>query len=202
MKSPPPAAGEVTRLLDGITRGEREAVDRLFPIVYDELRGLAHARVRRSFAPPTLDATGLVHEAYLKLAASGSIRAESRAHFLAIAGRAMRQVLVDRARSRNAAKRGGGALPVTLLDGPCGGEIDATEILALNEALEQLEPRQRQIVEARFFGGMEEREIAAALRISERTVRREWVKARAWMMKVLISEARTPSPAPEDPIAR
>jgi RNA polymerase sigma factor (TIGR02999 family) len=187
----PVAAGEVTRLLGLAREGDRAAVDRLFPLVYEELRRLARGQVQRSFSPPTLNATGLVHEAYLKLAGGAPLHAESRAHFLAIAGRAMRQVLVDHARLRNAKKRGGEWAPTTLMDGHRAVEVDVTEMLALNEAIEGLDPRQRQIVEARFFAGLEETEIAAMLGVSDRTVRREWVKARAWLVRALVPESST-----------
>jgi RNA polymerase sigma factor (TIGR02999 family) len=164
----------------------------LFPLVYEELRRLARGQVQRSFSPPTLNATGLVHEAYLKLLGSGPIQAENRAHFLAIAGRAMRQVLVDHARQRATKKRGGDWAPTTLLDGHQAVQVDFTEMLALNEAIESLDRRQRQIVEARFFAGLEETEIAALLGVSERTVRREWVKARAWLVRSLVPQESAP----------
>lgn len=179
--------GEVTRLLALAEAGDRQAIDRLFPLVYDALRRLAAGQVRRSGGPATLQPTGLVHEAYMKLAGGGAIRAESRAHFLAIAGRAMRQVLVDRARARGASKRGGSWAPVTLMDSHQAVEIDPGRMLALHEAIEQLEPRQQKVVEARFFAGLEETEIAALLGVSERTVRRDWVKARAWLVRALVS---------------
>jgi RNA polymerase sigma factor (TIGR02999 family) len=179
--------GEVTRLLERAGGGDRAAVERLFPLVYDELRRLAAARVRRAGGSLTMDATGLVHEAYLKLAGGGPLRAESRAHFLAIAGRAMRQVLVDRARRVAALKRGSGQQPVTLTDGPRALSLDPLELLALDRALETLDERQRRVVEARFFVGLEESEIAAVLGISERTVRRDWTKARAWLARSLMA---------------
>jgi RNA polymerase sigma factor (TIGR02999 family) len=180
-----PTPGEVTRLLALVRSGDREAVDRLFPLVYEELRRVARLRLREGAGPDTLQPTGLVHEAYMKLAGASAIPAESRAHFLGIAGRAMRQVLVDRARSRSAHKRGGDWAPVTLADGHVTFEVDRLGMLALQEAMEELEPRQRQIVEARFFGGLEDTEIARMLGVSDRTVRREWVKARAWLVRAL-----------------
>jgi RNA polymerase sigma factor (TIGR02999 family) len=188
-------AGEVTRLLGLVRAGDREAVDRLFPIVYEELRRLARGQVNRRSSAPTLNATGLVHEAYLKLAGAGEVRAENRAHFLAIAGRAMRQVLVDRARQRTAMKRGGERAPITLMDGHSAVDVDVLEMLALDEAIEGLDPRQRRIVEARFFGGLEETEIAALLGTSERTVRREWVKARAWLFRAMLARDADPPSA-------
>ncbi len=179
------APGEVTRLLEAAEAGDRGALDRLVPLVYEDLRRMAHWQLDREGGGHTLQTTGLIHEAYLKLAGGGSVSASSRAHFLAIAARAMRQVLVDYARRRKAAKRGGGVISVTLGDEPQPADASAEDLLALDEALEQLDPRQRQVIECRFFGGMEEKDIAAALGVSERTVRRDWVKARAWLYQSL-----------------
>jgi len=180
----------VTRLLQAAHAGEPTALDRLLPLVYEDLRRLARRQLGREHGDRTLNPTGLVHEAYLKLG-PGSPAAANRAHFLAIAARAMRQVLVDQARERKAAKRGGGAWErTTLTDGAWVGEFQPDELLALNDALAELEPRQRQVVECRFFGGMEEQEIAAALGVSERTVHRDWVKARAWLYRRFNPEPR------------
>jgi RNA polymerase sigma-70 factor, ECF subfamily len=188
--SDPLPAGEVTRLLYAVRNGEREALDRLLPLVYDDLRRMARGQLAGESAAPTLQATALVHEAYLKLAAGGHVDAVDRAHFLAISARAMRQVLVDYARRRRAAKRGGEWHRTTLSDGLASHPLDVEELLALDAALETLEPRQRQVVECRFFAGMEEEEIATALGVSARTVRREWVKARAWLNRALYVEPR------------
>jgi RNA polymerase sigma factor (TIGR02999 family) len=175
--------GEVTRLLRSARDGAPAALDRLVPLLYDDLRRLARQQLGREYVERTLNATALVHESYLKLGGA-AVAATDRAHFLAIAARAMRQVLVDQARDRKAAKRGGGLWEhTTLTDGAWVGEFDADGVLALEEALAALEPRQRQVVECRFFGGMEEQEIAAALGVSERTVHRDWVKARAWLYR-------------------
>jgi RNA polymerase sigma factor (TIGR02999 family) len=179
-----PGSGEVTRLLDDARRGESDALDRIYPRVYDELRGVAERQLRREQAGHTLHPTALVHEAYMKLS-GGRLEASSRAHFLAIAARAMRQVLVDHARRRGAHKRGGDWHATTLTDGSASIELQPEEIIALDRALEGLDERQRQVVECRFFGGMEESEIAEALGVSERTVRRDWVKARAWLYNEL-----------------
>ncbi|MBA3893402.1 MAG: sigma-70 family RNA polymerase sigma factor [Gemmatimonadales bacterium] len=178
-------AGDVTRLLEAAEAGDRDALERLVPLVYEDLRRVAHRQLDREGGGHTLQTTALIHEAYLKLAAGGSVSATSRAHFLAIAARAMRQVLVDYARRRKAAQRGGGVISVTLGDEPQPADASAEDLLALDDALEQLEPRQRQVIECRFFGGMEEHDIAAVLGVSERTVRRDWVKARAWLYKSL-----------------
>jgi RNA polymerase sigma factor (TIGR02999 family) len=173
--------GEVTRLLQAARAGEPDALERVVPLVYEDLRRLARRQLGREYGERTLNATGLVHEAYLKVAGSGTLGARDRAHFLAIAARAMRQVLVDHARERKAAKRGGGWESTTLTDGAWVGEFEPEQILALDEAIQELDPRQRQVVEYRFFGGMGEREIAEVLGVSERTVHRDWMKARAWL---------------------
>jgi len=180
--------GEVTRLLRAAREGEPAALEQLVPLVYENLRRLARRQLGREYGERTLNPTALVHEAYLKLGA-GAMVARDRAHFLAIAARAMRQVLVDHARDRKAAKRGGGLWErTTLTDGAWAGEFDPDGLLALDEALAKLEPRQRQVVECRFFGGMEEQEIAAALGVSQRTVHRDWVKARAWLYRYFYAE--------------
>ncbi len=183
-----PTHGEVTRLIRAARSGDDGAVEQLFPLVYEELRRMARRHLAREHAPPTLNPTDLVHEAYFKLA--GSVPdASDRRHFMAIAARAMRQVLVDRARQRRAHKRGGGAQVVTLSELHGGsGELDAAELLALDAALEQLDARQRQVVEYRFFGGLEEREIAELLGVTTRTVQRDWVKARAWLYRELYGD--------------
>jgi RNA polymerase sigma factor (TIGR02999 family) len=180
--------GDVTRLLEAVRGGERDALDRLLPIVYEELRAVAGRQLGRERPDHTLHATALVHETYVKLAGGGGVDAVDRAHFLAIAARAMRQVLVDHARRRMAAKRGGNWAVTTLSDGHNAVEFRPEEMLALDRALERLEPRQRQVVEYRFFAGMEEAEIGEVLEVSERTVRRDWVKARAWLYRELYPE--------------
>jgi RNA polymerase sigma factor (TIGR02999 family) len=176
-------AGEVTRLLQAAREGDDAALERLIPLVYEDLRRLARRQLSHEYAERTLNATALVHESYLKLG-QGAMLARDRAHFLAIAARAMRQVLVDHARDRKAAKRGGGSWErTTLTDGARQEEFDPDRLLALDEALAKLAPRHRQVVECRFFGGMDEQEIAAALGVSERTVHRDWIKARAWLYR-------------------
>jgi len=177
-------AEDVTALLAAARGGDDGALERLLPVVYADLRAVAEREMRREAAGHTLQPTALVHEAYLRLAGAAE-NAGDRTHFLAIAARAMRQVLVDHARRRDAAKRGGGAPPVTLTDAVGAGPLDLDELLALDRALDTLDPRQRQVVECRFFAGMEESEIATALGLSERTVRRDWAKARAWLYREL-----------------
>ena len=177
--------GEVTRLLHAARGGDREAMDRIVPLIYDDLRVLAGRQLRRELGERTMNPTALVHEAYMKLANGAALHAGDRAHFLAIAARAMRQVLVDDARRRSAAKRAAAWEHVTFADQDWPAELDSDQLLELDEAIDGLEPRQRQVVECRFFGGMEEREIAAMLGVTERTVRRDWVKARAWLYRAL-----------------
>lgn len=190
--------GEVTRLLRAARDGDASAIDRVVPLVYEDLRLLARRQVGRGFGPQTVRPTELVHEAYVKLSVGNSAAAAvDRAHFLAIAARAMRQVLIDEARNRHAAKRGGGWQRATLSGSHWIADFDVDELLTLNDALDELDPRQRQVVECRFFGGMEESEIAEALGITERTVRRDWVKARAWLYRALTergSRAKLPEP--------
>jgi len=169
---------------------DRQALDELFSVTYEELRRLAGS-VRRDDPGATLSPTALVNEAWLKLADFPAVARTSPLHFKRIAARAMRQVLVDYARRRKAEKRGSGVAAVTLNDGEQGMEVSTDDLLALDEVLDQLEPRQRQVVELRFFGGMEEKDIAEALGISERTVRRDWVKARAWLYRALYPKTPT-----------
>jgi RNA polymerase sigma factor (TIGR02999 family) len=176
---------DVTVLLGQARSGDRAALDRLMPLVYTELRDLADRQLRREHGERTLHATALVHEVYLKFAGGHGLAARDRAHFLALAAHAMRQVLVDAARRRNAQKRGGEWERVTLSAAENALEVRAEELIGLDAALEKLDPRQRQIVEYRFFAGLEEAEIAELLGVSDRTVRREWVKARAWLYREL-----------------
>lgn len=163
------------------TPSPRASVDALVPLVYDELRRLAERQLARELGPRSLQPTTLVHEAWLKLASHAPALAD-RGHFLAIAARAMRQVLVDHARERHAAKRGGGWARTTLTDGTAVHEQEPDALIALDAALARLEPRQRQVVECRYFAGFDDDETALALGITARTVRRDWVKARAWLL--------------------
>jgi RNA polymerase sigma factor (TIGR02999 family) len=187
-KDPRLGPGEVTRILSEARGGDEVALERVLPLIYEELRRLARMQVGREAQGHTLKATELVHEAYLKLSAGGGPHAENRSHLLAMASRAMRQLLVDHARSRKAKKRGGDWKKTTLRDGAASRDLAPEELLTLDAALSELDPRQRQVVECRFFGGMEESEIAEALEVSERTIRRDWVKARAWLYSRLYAE--------------
>jgi RNA polymerase sigma-70 factor, ECF subfamily len=187
MPEPRSRAGDPSRDAGNeLPTGDREAVDRLFSQAYEELRRLA-AAVRRSEASVTLNPTALVHEAWLKLADSPGV-ATSPLHFKRIAARAMRQVLIEAARRRVASKRGGGTVQVVTLDDSLDGIGSDRELLALDEALaelEQLEPRQGLIVESRFFGGLSVVETAELLDVSEATVLRDWRAARAWLGREL-----------------
>ncbi len=182
------APGNVTRLLSAAREGQHDALEQLMPLLYEELRLLAERQLGREHGVRTLAPTDLLHEAYFKLA-RGSLDAENRSHFLAIAARAMRQVLVEQARRRRADKRGGDALVTTLGDAHASIQLNHEELIALDDALQQLEERQRRVVELRYFAGLDEREVAEVLGVTERTVRRDWVKARAWLFKTLYLES-------------
>lgn len=188
---PGPEPGTVTQLLDELRDGRSEAMDELFSLLYGELRERARRRRRRWEGEETLNTTAILHEAYLKLAAAEDPDWEGRAHFLAVASRAMRQVLLDYARERRAAKRGGDRRRLTLdelaLDPgrPFSGE-PAEAVLALEASLTRLEeenPRHGRIVECRFFGGMTIPDTATALGVSPATVKRGWAVARAWLYR-------------------
>ncbi len=179
---------DMTQLLADVRDGERGAFDQLLAAVYDELRQVAQRQMRKEREGHTLNTTGLVHEAYLKLVDQTQVDWRDRAHFFGIASRAMRQILVDHARRRGAQKRGGAWRQTTLEPGELPAEMPAAEVLALDDALDRLDKldeRLRQVVEYRFFGGMTEEEIAEALGITARTVQRDWAKARAWLYKEL-----------------
>ena len=184
-----PAAADVTALLDAARRGESAAGERLLDAVYRELRSIAHRELYRFRRDETFSTTALVHEAYLRLTRHGALPGRDRLHLLAIAAQAMRRLLIDRARERFALKRGAGVRPVDL---EAAGEIAAdeasAEILAVGEALDELEQvdeRLAKVVELRFFGGLEENEIAEILGLTDRTVRRDWVKAKAFLYRAL-----------------
>ena len=189
----PVPSPEVTEALDALREGDVSARDRLMQAVYQELRMLAHAQRRRERSDLTLNTTALVHEAYFKLLGPNRPGFDDRGHFFSAAARAMRQVLVDHARSRSRKKRGGGQRPVALdAVGPLPDEDtdarQAAELLDLDAALTQLaelDPRQAQVVECRYFGGLSVEETAEALSLSESTVKREWRSARAWLYAAL-----------------
>ena len=181
----PPAT--VEQLVDRLASGEGEAAEALMPLVYDELRRLARSYVRRERAR-SVQATEIVHEAYLRLAGDRPRRWRGRTHFLAIAAISMRRVLVERARARGAAKRGGDRVQVTLDDDLAAGPGAAVDFLAIDEALSSLaalDARQARVVELRFFGGLTVEETAEATGVSPATVKRDWTLARAWLKRKL-----------------
>jgi RNA polymerase sigma factor (TIGR02999 family) len=182
------AQERVTELLLGCRGGDREAFDRLFPLVYEDLHGVAQRQLRGEPAGHTLGATALVHEAYVRLVDINRVEWRDRTHFLAMAARAMRRILVDYARKHRAARRGGGALPVTLDDAMIAVEQNPDQLIDLDAALErlaQLNERLARVVECRFFGGLSDADTAAALDVTERTVQRDWLKARGWLFEAL-----------------
>jgi RNA polymerase sigma factor (TIGR02999 family) len=166
----------------------REAIDRILPVIYEELRRIAHFRLRAEQTGHTLETTGLVHEAYLRLVGSAHLEFESRAHFLAIAAQAMRHILIDSALTRRTQKRGGGVQPLSLDAVPIIAETKSEDVLALDEALKRLaeiNQRQARVVECRYFGGMNIEDTADALDMSPATVKRDWTLARAWLNREL-----------------
>jgi RNA polymerase sigma factor (TIGR02999 family) len=181
-------AGPITDILLHLQVGDPAAMDRLFPLVYDQLRRMAHRAMRSEHPDHTLGTTGLVHEAYLKLVDQTRVDWRDRAHFFAVAALAMRRILVDYARRHRREKRGGGRDPVSLVEGAVSLEERADNLVALDEALTrlgELSPRLSRIVECRFFGGLTEEEIAEALGVTTRTVKRDWAKARGWLYQEL-----------------
>jgi RNA polymerase sigma factor (TIGR02999 family) len=188
--SPDEQAPDITGLLLAWGRGDESAADVLVSAVYDELRRQAERAMRREGVEHTLQATALVHESYLRLVDQRRVEWRNRAHFFAIASTVMRRILVDHARARLSAKRGGGVAPVTLA-GVARASDDGTDdvdLLALHEALERLaalDPDQARLVELRYFGGLTIEETAEALAVSPATVKREWALARAWLRREL-----------------
>ena len=186
------APGEVTRLLIAWREGDQEAPRELFAVLYQELRGLARAQLRRRLQRHSLATTGLVHEAFVKLADQSRLDLRDRGHFLALAARAMRQILVDHARKRLADKRGGAAAAVVLDEAAVAGvDMNAAEVLALDDALvrlETLDGRLARVVEMRFFAGFSVKDTADALGVSERSVKRDWQKAKAFLYAELHPE--------------
>lgn len=186
--------GEVTLLLADLRRGDQAALGRLMPLVYDELRRLAGHYMRGERAGHTLQPTAVVHEAYLKLAGQDWAQWQDRAHFIGVAARQMRRILVDYARQHVAAKRGGTPVKVDL-DAHANGfsESKSAEILAVDEALERLrnlDPRQAEVLELRYFGGLTVEETAAQLGVSARTVKRDWSVGLLWLRAELAGEAK------------
>jgi RNA polymerase sigma factor (TIGR02999 family) len=179
-----PGGEDVTILLAELTKGNKEAASKLVPLVYDELRRLASGYMRRERTDHTLQATALVHEAYLKLVEQRSVDWQSRAHFFGIAAQVMRRILVDHARGHLRDKRGGGEQAIPIDEAVVFAPEQSLELVKLDEALArltQLDPRQGKIVELRFFGGLTVEQTAELLGISPKTVKRDWSVAKAWL---------------------
>ncbi|HEX8087788.1 MAG TPA: sigma-70 family RNA polymerase sigma factor [Blastocatellia bacterium] len=179
---------QITRLLDDWSKGDQAALEQLLPIVYEELRRLAHHYMRKERAGHTLQTTALVHEAYLRLADYDRMRWQDRAHFFAVAAQLMRRILVDYARTRQRLKRGGGAVRVSLGAEGVMSPQRSQELLALDEALTRLaalDQRKSRVVELRLFGGLDNNEVAEVLKVSPNTVVRDWKMATAWLRREL-----------------
>ncbi len=180
--------GEVTQLLVACHEGDSSALDRLVPLVYADLRRIARSHVRRGPSAHTLNATSLVHEAYMRLVDQTQVVWEGRQHFLSVCARAMRQIVISNARKHSAKKRGGGERLVTWDDEKVSDPSRSDSLLELNEALERLakwDERLARVVECRYFAGYTEAETAEALGSSLRTVQRDWMRARAWLREDL-----------------
>ena len=186
-----PAAKEVTGLLLAWSDGDREAYDKLVPLVYEELHRLAHRHMRRERPGHTLQTTALVDEAYMRLVEQKGVRWQNRAHFFAISAGLMRRILVDHARAQARAKRGGGARALPLEEAAPVSRERSTDLVALDEALRKLaeiDPRKARVVELRFFGGLGVKETAAVLGVHANTVVSDWSMARAWLYTALTGE--------------
>jgi RNA polymerase sigma factor (TIGR02999 family) len=190
--SPTPRPADVTALLREWRAGDAEALDRLIPLVYAELRKLARAHLRREGAGHSLQATALVHEIFIRLTNVDRMNIEDRAHFMAIAARLMRQILVDHARRKRAGKRGAATVVSIEVVSPQAARLNpaSVDVMALDEALDELasfDPRQCRVVELRFFAGLTGEETAHVLDVSAATVERDWAMARAWLYQRLRS---------------
>jgi RNA polymerase sigma factor (TIGR02999 family) len=183
---------EVTQLLIEWSKGDQAALEQLIPLVYDELHRLARSYMRRERPGHTLQTSALMHEAYLRLVDQRHVQWQNRAHFFGVAAQLMRRILVDHARSRSRAKRGGKAQIVSLAE-PSMISAELSEVIAVDQALNglaELDARKSRIVEMKFFGGLTNEEIAEVLSVTTRTVEREWRKAKAWLYRA-ISEGQT-----------
>jgi RNA polymerase sigma factor (TIGR02999 family) len=183
---------DVTQLLHNWRNGDSQALERLLPLVYDELRRIASRYMKRERAGHTLQTTALVNEAYLRLVGQQNVAWQDRAHFFAVAAQVMRHLLVDHARSRQYAKRGGNAQRITFDEAAVVSMQRDDNLLALDEALTKLaaiDPRKVKLVELRYFGGLSAEETAVVLGVSEITIKREWLKTKAWLYRELTEEA-------------
>ena len=184
-----PASDEITQVLRDVSDGCDTAPERLMPLVYDELRKLAQAYLHDERINHTLQATALVHEAYLRLVDWQNVTWQNRAHFFAVAAQMMRRILVDHAREKNAQKRGGEWTKLSLDEAISFPQQNEVDVVALDDALkdlEKLDPEQSRIVELRFFGGLTIEETAEVMRRSPATVKREWTMAKAWLHKAIL----------------
>jgi RNA polymerase sigma factor (TIGR02999 family) len=189
---PPHGPDEITDLLLAWSKGDASAGDRLLPAIYADLHQQASRAMRREGEEHTLQATALVHEAYMRLVDQKRVVWRNRSHFFGVAAQMMRRVLVDHARERLAAKRGGDRVQVTLSGADAVTGQDDADVIALHEALERLaaiDDRQARVVELRYFGGLDIEEAAEALSISPATVKREWTMARAWLRREIAGDA-------------
>ncbi len=184
---PTPLSKDITRLLVDWGKGDQAALDELIPLVYDELRRLAARYMRRENQGHTLQTSALINEAYLRLVDQKNVQLQNRAQFFGFAAQLMRRILVDHARSRSRIKRGGGVQMVSLAEQAVISN-DIAEVIALDDALKNLaemDPRKAQIVEMKFFGGLTNEEVAEGLKVTSRTVEREWRKAKAWLHRAI-----------------
>jgi RNA polymerase sigma-70 factor (ECF subfamily) len=185
-----PSAHDVTLLLQAWGGGDKKALDHLTPLVYRELRRIASRMMASERPNHTLQATALVNEAYVRLVDTQQVSWQDRAHFFALCARAMREILIDHARSRGSAKRGGGEVAIELDEGLAAAPSPEANLLELDDALKRLaeiDPRKSQVVELRFFGGLNLEETAEALKVSTKTVQRDWDLARGWLYRELHS---------------
>jgi RNA polymerase sigma-70 factor (ECF subfamily) len=188
-----PSQKSITQLLIEWRDGDETALNRLMPLVYEELRRLAHHYMRRERPGHTLQTTALVNEVYLRLVDHKGMQWQNRAHFYAVAAQAMRRILVDHARSRNYLKRGGNVKMIRLEEAATVVQKQAADLVALDDALSELaaiDPRKSQIVEMRYFGGMSVEETAEVLGVSPVTVMRDWSTAKAWLLRAMSPDAR------------
>jgi RNA polymerase sigma factor (TIGR02999 family) len=178
--------GDVTLILQAIEKGEEKASEELLPLVYDELRRLAAARMAKEAAGQTLQPTALVHEAWLRLVGDGDRSWQNRAHFFGAAAEAMRRILIERARRKSRVKRGSGRAPINIDDLQLAAPTPDEKVLLVDEALKRLEaehPKIARIVMLKFFGGMTNQEVAKAMGVTERTVLNHWAYAKAWLLR-------------------
>jgi len=188
------ASGDLTRLLNRMQQGDKAAAEQAISLIYSELHRIASRKMHRERHGHILQTTALVNEAYLRLAAAGSLEIQSRGHFLAVASQQMRRILVDHARSAGAQRRGAGALQIALEEVQAATEAQSFDLLLLDESLTELaciDERAAKVVELRYFGGYTDKEVVEALGVSLATVRRDWEFARSWLFRRMADDARS-----------